>query len=151
MAHIVNTGKGRLLEPAGNHHADIVAMADGSWRLFAVQEQDASLSPAWERKGSGSKLVMRVRHGDALELDCGDARAVRIVKRITGRYLYLAAPHDAGSLQKRHADAGDRFRWDMASAAHLRARQVVHLRVTALGDMFRRPSNIDTGFATGEA
>ena len=138
----------RMLVPSGNHHVDIIAGRDGAWQACGVTLADAALPgyrPEWERDRRGAKLVMRLHRGDMLELDDDDGnRCLRTVRRIgaSNGYLYLAAPVEGGSLQARHADAGDAFRWDLASAENLRQRRARALDISPSGTRRWRRSNV---------
>ena len=140
----------RMLVPAGNHHIDIVALRDGRWVAFGATRLEVNqpgFRPRWERERVGGKLVMRLHHGDALEIDDEHgARTIRIVHRLcaSNGYIYLAAPHEGGPLATRHAKPDDPFRWDMVNAEGLRRRgaRAVEMRLT--GECVPRRSNVLT-------
>ena len=86
--------------------------------------------------------------GDTLELDDYDGnRCLRTVRRIgaANGYLYLAAPEEGGSLERRHGDADDPFRWELASAENLRERRALALDLSPSGEMRWRRTNIAHG------
>lgn len=152
MSGAFNTARdpARMLVPSGNHHIDIVALRDGSWMAFGATRLEVNqpgFRPRWERERLGGKLVMRLHHGDALEIDGdGGTRTIKIVHRLcaSNGYLYLAAPHEGGSLATRHAKRDDPFRWDMVSAEGLRFRRARAVEMRLTGECVPRRSNVAT-------
>jgi CRISPR-associated endonuclease Csn1 len=137
----------KALSPGDNHHIDIVQMRDGTWKCFAATVFDVNQKnwrPAWERDKLGGKLVMRVHKGDMIEVDNGDGqRRVKAVHRLSpsNNTLYLAAHNEGGTLQKRHDDKDDIFRWDFANIGELKKRNARKAQVDEMGRIRRVKSN----------
>jgi CRISPR-associated endonuclease Csn1 len=128
----------KALVPGANHHMDIVEGQDGVWRgyaatVFEVNQKD--FTPRWRNDLPGARLVMRLHKGDMVELEDNGVRRIKRVVRINpaGGRLYLAAHDEGGELAKRHDDADDPFRWDLASISRLKARGCEAARLDVLG------------------
>jgi len=138
----------RAVAPGENHHVDIVQMRDGSWRGFAASVFEVNRPgwrPQWERDRLGGKLVMRLHKGDLVEVDDSDGeRRVKVVHRIeiSANRIRLAAHHEGGKLQERHAEPDDAFRWDLATIPLLKDRNCRAVRVSATGSISRRVRNV---------
>lgn len=116
----------KALVPGANHCMDIVERADGIWRghaatVFEVNQR--GFTPAW-RSDPDARLIMRLHKGDLVEVEDNGERRIKRVVRInpSGGRLYLAAHDEGGELAKRHDDADDPFRWDLASISKLKER-----------------------------
>nr|WP_314435337.1 type II CRISPR RNA-guided endonuclease Cas9 [uncultured Brevundimonas sp.] len=127
----------KALVPGANHCMDIVEGADGVWRghaatVFEVNQRD--FTPAW-RSDADARLVMRLHKGDLVEIEDNGERRIKRVVRInpSGGRLYLAAHDEGGELAKRHDDADDAFRWDLASISKLKERGCLPCRLSPLG------------------
>ncbi len=134
------TGKEyKALVPGENHHIDIVQMRDGTWRGFAATVFEVNRKdwrPSWERDKVGGKLVMRLHKGDTVEIDDSDGmRRTKTVHRIeiSANRIRLAAVHEGGKLQDRHADKDDPFEWDFATISKLKERNCLAVRVDEIG------------------
>ncbi len=143
------TGKiSRVVQPAGNHHIDIIKDRAGCWQLFGTSTHEVrqpGWRPAWETAGCGHKLVMRLHKADTVEIDGADGtRVLRRVVRLapSSGHVYLSEPNAAGNLAKRHADQDDPFRWEMLNAEMLRRRGAKAVRIDVLGRCFYRKSNV---------
>jgi len=138
----------RAVTPGENHHVDIVQMRDGSWRGFAATVFEVNRPdwrPQWERQRLGGKLVMRLHKGDLVEvLDADGERRIKVVHRIeiSANRIRLAAHNEGGKLQERHADADDRFRWDLATIPLLKERDCRAMRVGPTGTIRPKASNV---------
>lgn len=124
--------------PGENHRIEIYETTDGRWRGEGVTVFDAHLSkyaPKLQNSGQGSKLVMRVHKGDMIEANFDGARKVYRVYQLDAKAgrLKLAAHNESGSLQKRHDDESDPFRWEMKSYTVLKAAGAQRVRVDPLG------------------
>lgn len=132
----------KALIPGDNHHMDIVEGPDGNWRGFAATVFDVNQKgfvPRWKAELPGARLMFRVHKGDMLELEDDGERRIKRVVRInpSERRLYLAGHDDGGELAKRHADATDPFRWDLASVSKLKDRRCRLVTLNALGQIPR--------------
>jgi CRISPR-associated endonuclease Csn1 len=132
----------KALVPGENWCMDIVSRRDGKggfvWKGYAASIFDVNRKgwqPAWEKQ-KGGKLIMRLHKGDLVEID--DKDGVRRVKRVvvinpSANRFYLAANHEAGSLQDRHDDGGDEFRWDLAAISSFQKRNALKIKVNGIG------------------
>lgn len=128
----------RAVIPGENHAVDIVRLPDGKWIGEGITRFDAArsdFSPNWRREHAGAALVMRVHKGDLLKLEHdGAERIFRVVKLVPGNNLFaLAGQLEAGSLQKRHDDADDIFRWVFLSFSQMQGRKARKITVDLLG------------------
>ena len=133
----------KALVPGENWCMDIVSLRDGKggqvWKGFAASVFEANQPnwhPRWEREKLGGKLIMRLHKGDLVEID--DPDGVRRIKKVVqlrevSGHLFMATHHEAGTLQARHEDTEDAFRWDMASIARMNERKARKVRVDAMG------------------
>jgi CRISPR-associated endonuclease Csn1 len=131
-----------------NHHIDIVQMRDGTWQAFAATRFEVNQKgwrPVWEHEKLGGKLVMRVHKGDVIALEDNGQTRYMVIHRLSpsNKVLYLAEHFEGGALGKRHDDKGDLFRWEFANIGGLKGRKARLVHVDILGDIKRRPSNID--------
>lgn len=138
----------KAVAPGENHHLDVVQMRDGTWKGFAATVYEvnrAGWRPRWEREKLGGKLVMRLHKGDAVELaDSDGVRRVKTVVRlepVNGR-IRLIPHNEGGDYQKRHDDPDDPLRWDLASISGLKERGCVALKVSEIGRLKQRRSNV---------
>jgi CRISPR-associated endonuclease Csn1 len=86
---------------------------------------------------------MRIFKGDLITLDFNGQRAVMVVRQLeaSASRFKLAAHNEAGSLDQRHADEADPFRWLMASYNTLKAMNAERVRVDELGRPWRVKSD----------
>lgn len=130
----------RAIIPGDNYCMDIVEAPDGKWHGIAVTRFEAH-KPGWKNKWRiylpDGRLVMRVRNGDLINLiHEGDEKVMKVVRlNPSGGRLYLAPHNEAGEFQKRHEDAEDHFRWDLASISKLKSRQARLVQNTADGQV----------------
>ncbi len=78
---------------------------------------------------------MRLHKGDLLKLEYnGEDSLMRIVRlNPSANRLYLVQHNEAGDLAKRHADADDPFRWDLANIGKLKDRRARAVSVNEIG------------------
>jgi CRISPR-associated endonuclease Csn1 len=137
----------KAVVPGENHHIDIVALRDGSWRGFAASVFEVNRKgwrPVWERDRFGGKLVMRLHKGDMVEVDDPDgARRIKTVVRLepSANRIRLVSHNEGGDFQKRHDDPDDAFRWDFAGIAGLKDRNCVAVTVDPVGRVTRKMGN----------
>jgi CRISPR-associated endonuclease Csn1 len=131
----------KAYSPGDNHRIEIFALPDGTWKGEAVTVFDANRKDhvsAWRERYPGARLVMAVHKGDLLCLEHeGGERIMRVFRlSISNNVLYLADHQEAGSLQKRHNDGDDPFRWLFANIGGLRDRKARRVRVDELGRVY---------------
>ena len=133
--------------PAENHHVDIVELEDGSWRAVWVdifeanQEAKAEdggepIGSKWKVEYPNARIVMRLHKGDALQLfDEDGINRIKIVASLRASFntVQLAEHFEAGTLQKRHDDPDDSFRWDFANISKFKARRPRRVRIDDAG------------------
>jgi CRISPR-associated endonuclease Csn1 len=137
------SGKPYKFYSAGeNAFVDIFTLPDGRWAgeaMSAFRANQPGEKPRWQSERSGARLVMRVAKGDLISLDRDGKRVPMVVHRLdaaAGRFK-LAAHNETGNLDQRHNDAGDPFRWLMASYNTLKNLGAERVRVDALGRLWR--------------
>jgi CRISPR-associated endonuclease Csn1 len=131
----------KALVPGANHRMDIVEGADGVWRGYAAtvfEVNQRGFVPAWKSNPT-ARLIMRLHKGDLVEIEDSGERRIKRVVRInpSGGRLYLAAHDEGGELAKRHDDADDPFRWDLASISRLKERGCSRSARSVLGRPLR--------------
>lgn len=124
-----------------NAFIDILATPDGKWIGEAAtlfQANDPAWRPAWQDDPSLT-FVMRVFKGDMLRLEHDGRHQIMNVKQLdaSANRLKLAGHTEAGSLQDRHDNPLDPFRWLMASYSTLQAKGAERVRVDPLGTVWR--------------
>jgi len=145
--------------PNENLYVDIVELQDGSWKAAfvdvfeAYQAQrkeeyirkakargetvDAKRLPKWQTEYPNARFIMRLHKGDTLQLFDEDGTANQI-KRVNGLQakqtrVQLANHFEAGSLEKRHKEPDDPFRWDLATISKLMTRRARRVRIDEIG------------------
>lgn len=131
--------------PGKNHHIDVVAMRDGSWKGYLATFFEVNRKgwrPSWEVERSGGKLVMRLHKGDMIEVqDADGVRRIKVVNQLWEKLIVLSAHHQGGALDKRHKDKNDSFEWDFANIGKLKERGAVAVRVDEIGRVKPKRSN----------
>lgn len=133
--------------PGENHHMDIIETVEGKWIGVAKTVFEAARDEAdrqrghvpdekWRTEYPGAKFIMRLHKGDTVQLF--DADGVNRIKRVVvlhvkGNCFWLAEHHEAGNLQKRHADKDDPFRWDFANIGKLKSRRARRIHIGHTG------------------
>lgn len=116
-----------------NSYVEIYRLPDGSWQGEAISVFDANqknFTPRWRDENTEARLVMRVHKGDLLKLD--DEQIMRVYS-LWAALFFLAPHHESGSLQKRHGDKDDPFRWMMISFSKLKDKKARKVTVDYLG------------------
>lgn len=123
--------------PGDNHRIEIYEL-QGIWKGEGVTVFDANrpgFEPQWRRQYPNARLIMRVHRGDLIEADFGEGRKVYLVCTLdaSANRLKLALHNEAGSLQNRHDDPDDPFRYEMKAYSRLKAAKAQRVRVDPLG------------------
>ena len=124
-----------------NAFVDILETPRGKWVGEAAtifQANDKGWRPAWTADET-LRFVMRVFKGDMIRLERDGRTEIMVVRQLdAASNRFKLAPHnEAGSLQERHDNPDDPFRWLMASYNTLRQMKAVRVRVDALGTLWR--------------
>ncbi len=111
--------------PGDNHCIEIYEL-NGVWKGEGITVFDANqpdFRPAWRIRHPDARLVMRVHRGDLVEANFGFGSMVYLVCSLdaAANRLKLALHNEAGSLQKRHDDPDDPFRYEMKAYSKLKA------------------------------
>ena len=125
--------------PGDNHRIEIYELR-GVWKGEGITVFDANrpgFEPQWRRQYPDARLVMRVHRGDLIEADFGEGRKVYLVCNLdaAANRLKLALHREAGSLQKRHKDPGDPFRYEMKAYSRLKAAKARRIRIDPIGQV----------------
>ena len=121
-----------------NHRIEIYEMPDGAWRGEGVSVFDANrpgFEPAWREYHPSAKLVMKVHKGDMISADFGSGRGIYRVYRLEAgsNHLRLALHNESGSLDRRHDDEEDPFRYERKAYSRLKAAGARRVRVDPVG------------------
>ena len=124
--------------PAGNHRIEIYEMPDGQWAGEGVAVYDANrpgFAPNWRNRHPQASLVMRVHKGDLIEADFGEGTAIYRVCRLEAKSsrLRLARHYEGGSLDKRHEEENDPFRYERKAYSKLKAANARRVVVSPIG------------------
>ena len=124
-----------------NHHVDIVETEDGTWLgegITTFQANQANHKPSWCEALPGARLRMRLHKGDLIEVDHNGTRTIMRVYRLetSNNRVRLAGNTEAGSLDKRHTNPDDPFRWFMPSYSALKRSGAHQVRVDILGRVY---------------
>lgn len=128
----------RVVIPGENYCMDIVETPDGKWRGVGVtrfQAHQPGWRNGWRKAYPDGRLVMRVRKGDLVILECDGVEQVMQAKQldpVNNRALFAGA-NEAGTLRDRHKDPDDDFRWDMGRVSNWKARKARLVRITPDG------------------
>ncbi len=125
-----------------NAFVDIYETPDGKWAGEAVsiyQANQKNHTPLWRKETPPPRFVMRVFKGDLIALDLSGKRTIMKVYQLdaSADRFKLAAHNETGTLQKRHDDESDPFRWLMASYNTLKTMNAERVRVDELGRLWR--------------
>ena len=123
---------------AGNHRIEIYEMPDGKWAGEGVTVYDANrpgFAPNWRNGHPEASLVMRVHKGDLIEADFGKGTAIYRVCRLEAKSsrLRLARHYEGGSLDERHKEKNDPFRYEMKAYSKLKAANARRVVVSPIG------------------
>ena len=130
-------GHRKAYVPGDNHRIEIYEL-QGIWKGEGVAVFDANkpgFEPQWQRQYPNARLIMKVHRGDLIEADFGEGRKVYLVCTLdaSANRLKLALHNEAGSLQKRHNDPDDPFRYEMKAYSRLKAAKARRVRVDPIG------------------
>jgi CRISPR-associated endonuclease Csn1 len=141
------SGKAYKVYSAGeNAFVDILRSPEGKWIARATtvfQANQKNGPPSWQSNGGAAEVIMRVFKGDLLRIEHeGKNKIVKVVRLSpSNNVLYLVEHNEAGSLQARHDDPEDPFRWIFANFDKLREWNAERIRVDELGRPWRvRPA-----------
>ena len=138
-------GHRKAYVPGDNHRIEIYELQGiwkgegvAVWKGEGIAVFDANRSgfePQWRRQYPNARLIMKVHRGDLIEADFGEGRKVYLVCTLdaSANRLKLALHNEAGSLQKRHNDPDDPFRYEMKAYSRLKAAKARRVRVDPIG------------------
>lgn len=125
-----------------NLFIEIFEKGDGSWdgeamTVFQSNQRDYKL--AWHAKYPDARPVMRVYKDDLVRIEHeGMTKITRVVRLEPSAHRIRLAPHnDSGSLEDRHNNPDDPFRWIFAQYDRLRDWKAERVRVDELGKIWR--------------
>lgn len=123
-----------------NAFVDILEASGPKWvaRAVTVFQANQELATTADLP-DGARFVMRVFKNDMLRIEHeGKVKIVRVVRLApSSNTLYLVEHNEAGTLQKRHDDENDPFRWIFANFDKLREWNAVPIRVDEIGRLWR--------------
>lgn len=125
----------KALTPGENAYVEIYRTPDGKWKGEGVTVFDANqknFRPKWRSDSPEARLVMRVHKGDIIKLNDGSLMRVCVLEPSADR-VRLATHKESGSLDKRHKDDNDAFRWLMPSYSRLKQFGARKVTVDCLG------------------
>lgn len=121
--------------PGENAYVELYETPDGKWQGEGVSVFNANqneFKPKWQAANPDARLVMRVHKGDLLKLNNGVVYKVYQLRPSASLFV-LGAHNESGSLQKRHDDGEDPFRWVMNNYGWLKANGARKVTVDYLG------------------
>lgn len=121
----------------GNFALWVVRLPNGKWvglcesRFDANQTRD---SPLWKQRWPAGKLMMCLHENDTILMrrDDGTDGLFRVVKT-SGERVWLASPHEGGSLKDRDSNKQDAFKYVAPSVNQLKVREATPVHVDAIG------------------
>lgn len=145
--YLVSIGDGsgiayKAYSAGANAFIDVCETSDGKWVgevATVFQANRPGHRPSWHHPGSGLRFVMRVHKGDLIRVVGDNGPVIMVAYQLeaaAGRFR-LAPHQETGSLQERHADPDDPFRWLIASYSRLKAMGAERVRVDELGRPWR--------------
>jgi CRISPR-associated endonuclease Csn1 len=125
-----------------NAFIEIFELPDGTWDGEAItlfQANQPKCEPTWAKKHPGARLMMRIFKGDTIRIDHEGKEKIVTAERLepSARRIRLSEHNEAGSLQKRHEDKGDRFEWIFGYYAKLKEWKAERVRVDEVGRSWR--------------
>ena len=137
---IVTHGQGfhKAYSTGDNHRVEIYELPDGAWKgegISVIDANEPEFKPTWKKNHADARLVMRVHKSDAIEADFGEGRKIYRVVHLdaSANRLKLALHCEAGSLDDRHKQENDPFRYAMKSYSRLRIARARRVRVDPVG------------------
>jgi CRISPR-associated endonuclease Csn1 len=141
----------KYYKPGEVSFVDIIEFG-GRWHGHGVSVwgANAGQTKKWTDVWPGGKFIMRIHKGDTIQLFDWDDENEKIVagsnqiKRVvrlspSNNLFYLCGINDAGSLNDRHNDTSDMFRWDFAGFDKQRLRRARRVRIDELGRIHTVP------------
>lgn len=115
----------KAYSPQENHCVEVYELPDGKWGgegINIFQANQPNYRAAWRHEKPHARLVMTVHKGDALMIEEGGISKIMIVHQLepSANRFRLAAHNQGGSLEQRHDDREDPFRWLMPSYNRLK-------------------------------
>ena len=147
-ARPVHDAQGRpykWLVPDGIAWMDILEGPDGRWFHHATDIWAANSGRAtdWREAHPDARFIMRLHKNDTIQLfdldeDGAPLAGSNSIKRVvrlepSANRIRLVGVNEAGDYEKRHKDADDAFRWDLATISKLKARRARRVRIDELG------------------
>ncbi|MBW7057793.1 type II CRISPR RNA-guided endonuclease Cas9 [Paracoccus bogoriensis] len=142
----------KWLVPGENAYLDILEGPDGAWfqHVTDIWAANSGGAEPWNAAHPDARFIMRVHKNDTIQLFDWDDKSKCVVegsnriKRIirlspSNSLIYLVSINDAGNFQKRHEDADDPFRWDLANIGKLKLRRARRVRIDELGRVHTIP------------
>ncbi len=128
---------GKAYVPGDNHRIEIYELR-GVWKGEGISVFDANrpnFEPNWRSRYPEAQFVMKIHRGDLIEANFGEGRKIYLVCNLdaANNRLKLALHNEAGSLQKRHDDPDDPFRYEMKAYSRLNAANARQVRLDPLG------------------
>ncbi len=129
---IRHNGHQKAVIPGENYCVDLVQTTNGKWHGVGVtrfaanrQKRLGATTPLWKQQYPDAQHIMRVRKGDLLMLEKDGREQVMVVVQLhsSANRFFLVGHTEAGTLNDRHKDKDDLFRWDMASFSKLKDRK----------------------------
>lgn len=125
-----------------NLFIEIFEKADGSWdgeAMTVFQSNQIDYKLAWRTQYQDARPVMRVYKDDLVRIDHdGMSKIARVVRlEPSARRIRLAPHYDSGSLEDRHNNPDDPFRWIFAQYDRLKEWKAERVRVDELGKIWR--------------
>lgn len=124
----------------------------GKWIGHALSVWDANSGhqQRWQDSWPDGQFIMRLHKGDTIQLFdwdddedeiVADTNAIKRVVRLvpSDKRAFLCHVNDAGTLQKRHADPDDNFRWDWPNFDKMCLRRARRVRIDELGRVHTIP------------
>lgn len=112
----------------------------GKWDGEIVSTFDANQKnflPEWRKRHPTTRLVMRLRRQDMIELDAGGARLIMRVQKISKGKITLA-PHNEANVDHRARGKDDAFEFVTRSPSALEKAHAVFVHVSPAGLISRR-------------
>lgn len=134
----------KALIPGENLCVDLIELPDGDWNGVGVSRFEANKLKrqnkpieTWRKQYPDGKFVMRVFKNDIISTDQNGLK-YWLVKRLapSNNNFYLVEIHEGGSLEKRHEDRDDHFRWNFTKYNGLKSQGAKLVRINPLGQVF---------------
>lgn len=145
-------GRAYKYYPPGEVSCIDIVEVDGKWQGHALSVWDANSGQQqnWQDLWPDGHFIMRLHKGDTIQLfDWDDeeeeivigSNKIRCIVRLvpSDKRIFSCGLNDAGSLQKRHEDVDDEFRWDWPNFEKLRLRRARRVRIDELGRVHTIP------------